>query len=190
MCFNEMDDGGRGALMIAQAERSEEMKQRTPQSSTGHTSTEQTIAFIPLRAQAGAASNLWSIIGIMGIAAGVLLSVSLLLSMPAQGKTLQTAAPALLVQQQRSVNGRSVYAAPIVTGPAATAVLQNIPANGIAYVVHTFAARGKLVSTANSWFRCVDIVSASQYNGSQVEIESWTLLTEQERLEAQAACSF
>ncbi|MBX3014900.1 MAG: hypothetical protein KF832_25490 [Caldilineaceae bacterium] len=131
----------------------------------------------------------WAVAGVAAITSGMLILVNLLLGPPVQGKTLSVAALAVQPQQSALVNGRSVYAAPIVTGQAAVMVLQGVPANGIAYVVHTFDGRGKLVATANSWFRCADIVSANQYNGGQLEVESWVLLTEQERLEAQAACA-
>jgi hypothetical protein len=92
-------------------------------------------------------------------------------------------------QQPANVNGRLVYAIPAVVGPDAAAILQNITADAIVYVVHPLAGWGKSVSTTVSWFRCGDIVSVDQYNGSQVEIENWVLLTQQERMEAQAACS-
>jgi hypothetical protein len=92
-------------------------------------------------------------------------------------------------QQPANVNGRLVYAVPAVVGPDATAILQNLLPDAIVYVVHPLANWGKSVSTTVSWFRCTDIVSANQYNGTQVEIENWTLLTQQERMEAQAACN-
>jgi hypothetical protein len=111
-------------------------------------------------------------------------------SQPDETKPTQIAALlAQAGQQPVNVNGRLVYAVPAVVGPDATAILQNIAPGGIAYVVHPLAGWGKSVSTTVSWFRCADIVSPNQYNGSQVEIENWTLLTQQERMEAQAACS-
>jgi hypothetical protein len=138
-------------------------------------------------------SPLAAAVGMAGIVIGAMMIVNLLLSLPTQGKaevtTVYEAQAVAIEQQPALVNGRAVYTAPIVTGPTATILLQGIPAGAIAYPIHTFHNRGKLVSTALSWFRCADIVTASQYDGSQVEIELWTLLTEQERMELQAACS-
>jgi hypothetical protein len=111
------------------------------------------------------------------------------LLMPNNTSTSIAAQLAQVGQQPANVNGRLVYAIPAVVGPDATAILQNITAGAIVYVVHPLAGWGKSVSTAVSWFRCRDIVSVDQYNGSQVEIENWVLLTQQERMEAQAACS-
>ena len=134
---------------------------------------------------------LWAIIGIAAILTGMVMVVNLLVSTPVQGQTTQ---PTLATNEQAPqallVNGRSVYAVPIVTGPAATAILQYIAPDGVAYVVHSFDGWGKSTSTAVGWFRCADMVSPAQYNGSQVEIEKWALLTDQERTEAQAACTF
>lgn len=131
--------------------------------------------------------------GMAGILLSLSMIVNLLVSMPVQGKMIETviarASSAVGNQQSIPVNDRVVYALPITTGPIATAVLQGIPENGIAYIVHTFDGRGKSVSTALYWFHCGDIVSVNQYNGNQTEIEIWALLTEQERLESQAACS-
>jgi len=127
--------------------------------------------------------------GLASIGIGMVMIVNLLLSTPVRGQTVQPSLPAL-AQQPVLVNGRAVYAVPIVTGPAATAILQYVaPPNGVAYVVHIFVGGGKSTSTAVGWFRCADIASPNQYNGSQVEIEKWALLTEQERTEAKAACS-
>lgn len=134
---------------------------------------------------------LWATLGLAGILTGMVMMVNLLLSTPVRGQTVEpTLAASGQAPQARIVNGRSVYAVPIVTGPAATAILQYIAPNGIAYVVHSFDGWGKSTSTAVGWFRCGDILSPNQYNGTQVEIERWALLTEQERTEAQAACSF
>lgn len=91
-------------------------------------------------------------------------------------------------QQPIIVNGRAVYAVPIISGPEATAILQNVQVSDIAYVVHSFPGWGDAVSTAVGWFRCADIVNPTQYLGSQLEVEAWFFLTEQERLEVQAAC--
>lgn len=176
--------------MIAQAERAKKIIQETHVLSTTRPSVTYVGQSQPAVAHRASTQPL-SILGLIGIVTGILMLVSLLLSLPVPGKALSTASaapPAVNRQQPSMINGHSVYTAPIVTGPQATAILQGVPADAIAYVVHTFDGRGKLISTANSWFRCADIVSASQYNGSQVEVESWTLLTEQERLEAVAAC--
>jgi hypothetical protein len=158
----------------------------------------------------------WGLVatGMSGILAGVVIMV-FLWSAPALGNTLPPGAvlaagqqaPAVafplgenvpasiavrlaqVVTQPANVNGRLVYAVPAVVGPDATAILQTIAPNAIVYVVHPLTGWGKSVSTTVSWFRCIDIVSVNQYNGSQVEIENWILLTQQERMEAQAACS-
>jgi len=87
------------------------------------------------------------------------------------------------------VNGRAVYAVPIVSGAIATAILQQVEAADHAHVVNDFAGWGKSVSTAVGWFRCADILDVTQYRGSQVEVETWLFLAEQDRLEAQAACT-
>ncbi len=135
--------------------------------------------------------TVWAVLGIAAILTGMVMIVNLLLSTPVQGQTAQpTLAASAQAPQALLVNGRSVYAVPIVTGPAATAILQYIAPNGIAYVVHSFDGWGKSTSTAVGWFRCADMISSAQYNGSQVEIEKWALLTDQERTEARAACSF
>ncbi len=140
-------------------------------------------------------SSKTTLVAAMGLASsviGMIMIVNLLLSTPVQGQTLQPTLAAVVNQQQQPVpvNGRAVYAVPIVTGPAATAILQYVTSpSGIAYVVHSFDGWGKSASTAVGWFRCADIVSINQYNGNQVEIEQWALLTDQERTEAQAACS-
>ena len=134
-------------------------------------------------------TKLFTVIGIAGIVASAVIMVNILFSIPVVGKTLQNTILAVSRQPPVVVNGRTVYAVPIVTGAEATTILQIIAPNDIAYVVHTFAGLGKSVSTAISWFRRADIVSTTQYNGSQVEVEAWVLLTAQERLEAQAACS-
>jgi hypothetical protein len=108
------------------------------------------------------------------------------------GDNAPTAIAALLAQtgqQPASVSGRFVYAVPAVTSPVTTAILQNLQPDATVYVVHPLAGWGKSVSTTAGWFRCADIVGPSQYNGSQVEIENWTLLTQQERMEALAACN-
>ncbi len=135
--------------------------------------------------------TLLAAIGLTGIMAGMVMIVNLLLSTPVQGQVLQDPPTALTSQQQQPalVNSRAVYAVPIITGPAATAILQYVAPNDIAYVIHIFEGWGKSTSTAVGWFRCADIISPSQYNGNQVEIEQWALLTDQERTEAQAACS-
>ncbi|MCB0064331.1 MAG: hypothetical protein KDE19_19540, partial [Caldilineaceae bacterium] len=92
-------------------------------------------------------------------------------------------------QQPAVVNGRAIYAVPIVSGSATTAILQSVQGTDIAYVVHNFPGWGKSVSTAISWFRCADIVQIDQYLGNQIEVEAWFFLTEQERREIQAACT-
>lgn len=137
-------------------------------------------------------TTLLAAIGLAGILAGMLLLVNLLLSRPVQGQTVEPTLTALTGQPPQSIlaNGRAVYAVPINTGPFAAAILQYVtPPNGVAYVVHTFDGWGKSASTAVGWFRCADMISPSQYNGSQVEVEKWALLTDQERAEAKAACS-
>jgi len=134
-------------------------------------------------------TTLLTVIGMAAIVLGLGLVLTLLESVPVAGRIAKAAALEVPRQQPIIVNGRSVYTAPIVTGPTATAILQGIPANAMAYVVHTFDGQGKSVATVYDWFRCADVVSSSQYNGNQTEIEIWALLTEQERLEIQAACS-
>ncbi|MEZ4734967.1 MAG: hypothetical protein R3E79_48350 [Caldilineaceae bacterium] len=138
-------------------------------------------------------TTLLAVSGMAAVVLGLGLVLNLVTSMPVQGKSANAAplgAPSTVGHQQPIiVSGRPVYTAPIVTGPTATAILQGMPANAIAYVVHTFAGQGKSVATVYDWFRCADVVSSSQYNGNQTEIEIWALLTEQERLEIQAACS-
>jgi hypothetical protein len=132
-------------------------------------------------------TKLLAAIGILAMVAGVVMMVNLLVDTPVYGSPSQHRLPAVAMQSA-IVNGRSVYAIPITTGPEATAILQNVAAKDIAYVVHAFTGWGKAVSTQNGWFRCADIASIDQYNGSQVEVESWVLLTEQERTEAQTTC--
>jgi hypothetical protein len=134
------------------------------------------------------------LVGMTMILVGLLLALSLRQSTPAQSKfllqTTPTAAATVQAPQQPVlVNGLAVYAVPIVTGPAATVLLQQVQADDRAHVVHDFVGVGKAVATAVGWFRCADILAADQYRGTQVEIEAWLFLTEQERLEAQAACT-
>lgn len=125
------------------------------------------------------------------ILVGLLLVLSLCQSRPAQSKTLlqSTTPTAVVTGSSVLVNGVAVYAVPIVTGPAATVLLQQVQTNDRAHVVHDFPSTGKAVSTAIGWFRCADIVTVDQYRGTQVEVEAWLFLTAQERLEAQAACT-
>lgn len=124
---------------------------------------------------------------------------ALLQSGAVQSKTLPQAEPTASVPSTLSeqgsntqpvlVNGRAVYAVPIVTGATATAILQQVQANDHAHVVNDFVGWGRSVSTAVGWFRCADILQVDQYRGSQVEVEAWLFLADQERLEAQAACT-
>ncbi len=127
--------------------------------------------------------------GLLMIIVSLLLFRSLLQSPPALGSTLSQADIQQNPQQPVLVNDRAIYAVPIISGPEATAILQNVAGSDLAYVVHSFQGWGKSVSTAVSWFRCADIVQLDEYRGSQIEVETWFLLTEQERREVQAACT-
>ncbi len=137
--------------------------------------------------------------GLTMMLVGLFIVAALLQSGAVQSKSLPQAEPITstqsilsaqsVSQQPVLVNGRAVYAVPIVTGAAATAILQQVQANDHAHVVNEFAGWGKSVSTAVGWFRCADMLQANEYRGSQVEVEAWLFLPEQERLEAQAACT-
>ncbi len=138
-------------------------------------------------------------IGLTMMLVGLLIVVALLQSAAVQSKALPQTEPITSTQTTLSaqsgsqqpviINGRAVYAVPIVTGAAATAILQQVQANDHAHVVNEFAGWGKSVSTAVGWFRCADILQVNQYRGNQVEVEAWLFLADQERLEAQAACT-
>lgn len=130
---------------------------------------------------------------------GTFIVIGLVLSPPLPAKTLvqeQTVqatsddmAGERILQESVIVNGRAIYAVPVVYGPDAVAILQNVQGDDTAYVVHDFPGWGRSVSTAIHWFRCGDVVDVNQYRGSQIEMEAWFLLTEQARLEVQAACT-
>jgi hypothetical protein len=159
-------------------------------------------------------ANPQGVTGLTMMVVGLLITASLLQSTSAQSKTLSqenaTVTPATVIpnaltptaltpaapqqsglpgSQPVLINGRAVFAVPIVTGPQATALLQQVQANDHAHVVHDFAGWGKAVSTMVGWFRCADMLQANEYRGNQVEVEAWLFLSEQERLEAQAACT-
>lgn len=123
-------------------------------------------------------------IGLTLVVSGLLILASLVQSTVALGEALTQEAP----QQPRLVNGRAVYAVPILAGPEAAAILERVQTNDRAHVVHSFPGWGKSVSTAIGWFRCADILQINQYRGNQIEVETWFFLTEQERLEVEAAC--
>lgn len=130
---------------------------------------------------------------------GTLMLVGLIFSPPLPAKVLpqeqstqETGESSANVQMAQPVivNGRAIYAVPVVNGPETIAILQTVDVDDIAYVVYDFPGWGKSVSTSVHWFRCVDIMDVNQYRGSQIEMEAWFLLTEQARLEVQAACTW
>jgi len=144
-------------------------------------------------------TTFFAAVGLTMIVISLLIVEDFVQSVPALGKALtqesiqQGVENTMTVQQSAQqpiiVNGRAIYAVPIITGPETTAILRQVQVNDLAYVVHNFEGWGKSVSTAVSWFRCADIVQINHYRGNQMEVEAWFFLTDQMRLEVQAACA-